>query len=118
MTYTVEIMLRNDETVYSETLHHIGNELAGWTAEDAATLMHSVLKAIDRVMNPDRRIESATTMRGVNWIVNTIDAGVVVAMEIHSASAVAGPFALDRDHLDSLLTEAVRTPLSSPGTVH
>jgi hypothetical protein len=31
---------------------------------------------------------------------------------------VADPFAIDRDRLDALLTDAARTPLTSPGVVH
>ncbi len=118
MTYDVEIMLRGDETVYTETLHHIGNEIGDWTVEDASTLMHSVLKAIDRVLNPDRGDEPTTAMRGVNWIVTSHEGQAVVALEIHSASAVAGPFAIDRDRLETLLTDAVKTPMTSTGVVH
>lgn len=118
MTYDVEIMLRGNETVFTETLHHIGNAPADWTVEDASTLMHSVLKAIDRVMNPERADEPTTTMRGVNWIVSPHEDQAVVALEIHSASAVAGPFRIEPERLESLLTDAVKTPVTSTGVVH
>ena len=119
MTYKIEIMLRGDESVYTDTLHHIGNELHAWTAEDASTVMHSVLRAIDGVLNPERGDDApATSLRGVNWIVSPYEEGVVVAVEIHSASAVAGPFHIEGDRLDALLTEAAGTPLTSPGVVH
>lgn len=118
MTYDVEIMLRGNERVYTERVHHIGNEVADWTVEDAATLMHSVLRTIDRVLNPDRPDDAATSLRGVNWIVNLFDGQPVVALEIHSASAVAGPFAIDSGRLESLLAEAVKMPMTSTGVVH
>lgn len=118
MTYDIEIMLRGDERVYTEQVHHIGNEPADWTVEDASTLMHAVLKAIDRVLNPERGDEPATSIRGVNWIVTLFDGQPVVAIEIHSASAVAGPVAIDRDRLESLLGEAVKSPVTNSGVVH
>jgi hypothetical protein len=118
MTYDVEIMLRGNEKVYTETVHHIGNAVDDWTVEDASTMMHSVLKAIDHVLNPDRADVATTTMRGVNWIVSPFEDQAVVALEIHSASAVAGPFRIDRGRLESLLTDAVKTPIASSGVVH
>jgi len=118
MTYDVEIMLRGNERVFTERVHHIGNEPADWTVDDASTLMHSVLRAIDRVVHPDRQDDVPTALRGVNWIVTLFDGQPVVALEIHSASAVAGPIPMERERLESLLTEAVKTPLTSTGVVH
>ncbi len=121
MTYQVEIMLRGNETVYTETVHHIGgSEPSAWTAEDASTVMHSTLLAIDRALNPGRNDEPATTtFRGINWIVSPYEkGGVVLALEIHSASAVAGPFPLSQEQLEALLDEAVTKPSAGGGVVH
>jgi hypothetical protein len=119
MTYDIEIMLRGDEVVHTDTVHHIGNEPAQWTAEDASTIMHAVLQAIDKVLNPDRSDEpAATSLRGVNWIVTPGKDGAVLALEIHSASAVAGPFPLPCERLEALMTDAARTPLTSAPVVH
>ena len=44
MTYQVEIMLRGNEKVYTETVHHIGaDDPAAWTVDDASTVLHSTL---------------------------------------------------------------------------
>jgi len=119
MTYQVEIMLRGNEQVYTETVHHIGTaEPSAWTVDDASTVLRSTLKAIDRVLNPGRDDEPATTFRGINWIVSPYQEGVVLALEIHSASAVAGPFALPQARLEALLNEAVKAPSTSGGVVH
>ncbi len=120
MTYTVEIMLRGNEQVFTETIHHIGgSDPAAWTAEDASTVLHSTLLAIDRALNPGRTDEPATlTFSGINWIVSPHENGVVLALEIHSASAVAGPFAMPQAMLDALLTEAVKAPGVGGGVVH
>ncbi|MCC6164801.1 MAG: hypothetical protein IT182_15730 [Acidobacteria bacterium] len=118
-TYQVEIMLRGDEQVYSETVHHIGAAPAAWTADDAATVLQSTLLAIDRALNPGRTDEPSTlTFRGINWIVSPHEKGVVLALEIHSASAVAGPFAIPQATLEGLLTDAVNAPTSGGGVVH
>lgn len=120
MTYQVEIMLRGNEKVYIETVHHIGGaDPAAWTADDAATVLQSTLLAIDRVLNPERTDAPSTlTFRGINWIVSPYEDGVVIALEIHSASAVAGPFALPAATLEALLNEAVKAPAASGGVVH
>lgn len=120
MTYQVEIMLRGNEKVYTETVHHIGGaDASAWTVDDASTVLHSTLKAIDRVLNPGRDDEPATTFRGINWIVTPYNDGVVLALEIHSASAVAGPFALPQARLEALLNDAVKTPTpGGNGVVH
>jgi hypothetical protein len=120
MTYTVEVMLRGNEKVFTETVHHIGGaDPSAWTTEDASTVMQSTLLAIDRVLNPGRSDEpSSLTFRGINWIVAPYEQGVVIALEIHSASAVAGPFAMPQATLDALLTEAVKVPAAGGGVVH
>ena len=120
MTYDVEIMLRANEKVFTETIHHIGGEdPAAWTAEDASTVLHSTLLAIDRALSPGRTDEpAALTFKGINWIVTPLDGGAAIALEIHSASAVAGPFALPVEKLDALLNEAVKAPAASGGVVH
>lgn len=119
MTYQVEIMLRGDERVYTETIHHIGAEPSAWTTDDASTVLHSTLLAIDRALNPGRSDEpAALTFRGINWIVSPHEKGVVIALEIHSASAVAGPFAVPQATLDALLTEAIKSPAGGSGVVH
>ena len=118
MTYQVEIMLRGNEAVFTETVHHIGNDDPGaWTVDDASTMMHSTLKAIDRVLNPGRDDEPVTTFHGINWIVSPFEDKVVLALEIHSASAVAGPFALPQARLESLLNEAIKQPAAGGGGV-
>lgn len=120
MTYNVEIMLRNNEKVFTETIHHIGGEdPSAWTTDDASTVLHTTLLAIDRVLNPGRTDEpSALTFRGINWIVSPHDSGVVIALEIHSASAVIGPFAMPEAQLDALLTDAVKAPTATSAVVH
>jgi hypothetical protein len=54
----------------------------------------------------------------MSWIVSPFKDGVVIAFEIHSASAVAGPFhGISDQTLDRLMREAT-TPGQPPPTVH
>ena len=120
MTYDVEIMLRANEKVFTETVRHIGGEdPAAWTVDDASTVLQSTLLAIDRALNPGRTDEPARlTFRGINWIVSPHDQGALIALEIHSAAAVAGPFAIPEAKLEQLLNEAVKAPSGNGGVVH
>jgi hypothetical protein len=113
----IEIMLRGDDRVYAETVNH-DRPLAEWTPEDAEAVLVKVLQAVDRVQHPggDAR---PVSLRGLSWIVSPYQDGVVIALEIHSAAIVAGPFDVDAHRLDTLLRRALdpaRT--SSSPTVH
>ncbi len=113
MTIPLEIMLRGSDRVFTETLVHPGDP-ASWTERDVTAVLKSVLVAIDRVQNPGRHEEPEVSLRGLSWIVHPSGSGVVIALEIHSASAVAGPFALSEPHLDALITRALRAAAPTP----
>jgi hypothetical protein len=105
MTFDVEIMLRGDPRVYADRFEH-DREPGTWTERDADALLRHVLRAIDRTL--DRGAASSElSLRGLNWIVNPYGDGVVLALEIHSASAVAGPFRIERERLSDLLARAI-----------
>jgi hypothetical protein len=54
----------------------------------------------------------------MNWIVHPAsDGGMVIALEIHSASAVAGPIPMSAATLEGLIDRAVAAD-SRPGIVH
>ena len=120
MRIPIEIMLRGNNQVFTENLEHPG-EPAQWTEADAAAVLKGMLMAISRAQNPEAGDEPDVVLRGVNWIVHPSDGGVVIALEIHSASAVAGPIPTAQATLDTLITRAVsggrprqRRPLSGP----
>jgi hypothetical protein len=106
MTFDVEIMLRHDERVFSERLSCPG-EPARWTEADAGGVLRQILQAIDRVLNPGESETREVSLRGLSWIVSPYQQGVVIALEIHSASAVAGPFDVDQAELTRLVSRAV-----------
>jgi hypothetical protein len=71
-----------------------------------------MLLAIDRVKNPGTE-PRPVALRGFSWIVEPTTGGVVIAMEITSGAAVAGPFAIEQPKLDRMISrvlEAARDP--------
>jgi hypothetical protein len=86
MRLSVEIMLRGNNHVFTETILH----------------------------PPPAEV----TLRGMNWIVHpAADGGVVIALEIHSASAVAGPVPMAAATLEGLIDKAIAAA-NRPGVVH
>jgi hypothetical protein len=116
MTIPVEIMLRGNDRVFTESIVHPG-EPGAWTAADLASILKSILVVIDRVQNPSKTEEPEVELRGLSWIVHPTAHGVVIALEIHTASAVAGPLNVPQQRLDDLIASAVRAARPA-GVVH
>ncbi len=117
MLYTVEIVLRERDYAVTEEVHHQGNPPADWTEIDVEGVLKSMLLAIDRAKNPgeDRR---DVHLRGFSWIVEPTDGGVVIAMEISSGAAVAGPFDIPQARLDGLITRVLDAARETKTVVH
>lgn len=117
MTYDVEIVLRERDYAVSERLVHAGNEAGGWTDRDVEAVLKDILLAIDRVKNPhaDSRY---VALRGFSWIVEPTSGGVVIAIEIPSGAAVAGPFRIEQPRLDRLISRVIAAARPSSPVVH
>lgn len=106
MTYDIEIVLRNEEEAAVERAVH-EREPREWTEADVREVLKTILRAVDRVRNPDGPARPVA-LRGFSWIVEPFDAGrVVIAIEIPTGAAVAGPFAIEQAALDDLVRRAV-----------
>lgn len=116
MQIPLEIMLRGNNRVFTQNLEH-PVEAGEWTEADAAAVLKAMLVAIARAQNPDAPETPDVILRGVNWIVHPGEDGVVIALEIHSASAVAGPLPIAPATLDGLITRAV-SGSARPTVVH
>jgi hypothetical protein len=115
MTVTLEVMLRRDQRVFTEQIDY-PTHASRWTAADMQTVLRRLLQSIDRVQHPDAE-PRAVELRGLNWIVSPYQGQVVIAFEIPSASAVAGPFDVAPGLLEQLLVQAISA--ASPSvTVH
>ena len=117
MRMTVEIMLRGNNHVFTETILH-PTEPVAWTDEDVSTILKAMLRATAKAQDPAAPAPADISFRGMNWIVHpATDGGVVIALEIHSASAVAGPVPMAAATLEALIDKAVAAG-SRPGVVH
>jgi hypothetical protein len=120
MTFPVEVVLKGHEraVTLSAVVQH--GEPSTWTEAAARDTLVEILRAIDRVKNPDAPGERAVVLQGFSWIVEPAEGGVVLAIEIPMGAAVAGPFAIEQKALDALVTQVLRSErqMISPGTVH
>ena len=116
MTFDVEIVLR--ERNYAVTQHiEQPSEPREWTDTDVASVLREILLAIDRTKNPDAT-DRYVALRGFSWIVEPSADGVVIAIEIPSGAAVAGPFDIPQPALDRLISRVLASTSPKKTVVH
>jgi hypothetical protein len=117
MDFNIEIVLRERDYAVTEQIQHAGNSPSDWTDLDVEGVLKSMLSAIDRVKNPGSS-SSHVALRGFSWIVEPTPDGVVIALEIPSGAAVAGPFAIEQARLDAMITRVLAAARNPPTVVH
>ena len=116
MTFDVEIVLRERNYAVTERLEASAAP-ASWTDGDVEQVLKSMLSAIDRARNPDVD-ERFVTLRGFSWIVEPTPDGVVIAIEIPTGAAVAGPFQMEQRALDAMITRVLANHAPVRPVVH
>ena len=116
MTFDVEIVLRDRNYAVTEKIEH-SVEPESWRESDVESVLKEILLAIDRVKNPDAR-SGFVALRGFSWIVEPVDGRVVIAIEIPMGAAVAGPFAIDQDRLDTMIRRVIAGAALPSPTIH
>jgi hypothetical protein len=116
MTFDIEIVLRERDYAVTETVRHDAVP-ADWTDVDVETVLKEMLLAIDRTKNPEAA-DRYVALRGFSWIVEPTVGGVVIALEIPSGAAVAGPFDIEQNRLDGMITRVLAAARPSRPTVH
>lgn len=117
MLFNIEVVLRERDYAVTEQVHHAGNDPSRWTELDVEGVLKSMLLAIDKVKNPGE--EPRTVMlRGFSWIVEPTAEGAVIAMEITSGAAVAGPFDIEQPRLDGLIQRVLDAARAHKPVVH
>lgn len=106
MVFNVEIVLKGREYAVTDTIVHEGHDAPAWTDADVETVLKEILRAVDRAANPGDE-ERPVALRGFSWIVEPSDDQVVVAIEIPSGAAVAGPFEIEQARLDEMITRVL-----------
>ena len=116
MTFDVEIVLRDHINAITRRIEQPG-EPRQWTEPDVAAVLREILLAIDRAKNPGTA-ERHVALRGFSWIVEPASGGVVIAIEIPTGAAVAGPFDIEQPVLDRLITRAIEAAAPARPVVH
>jgi hypothetical protein len=116
MTFDIEIVLRERDYAVTETIQH-DNRPADWTEMDVEAVLKEMLLAIDRAKNPGAALRYVA-LRGFSWIVEPTPGGVVIALEIPSGAAVAGPFAIEQARLDRLIGQVLAAAHTASPVVH
>ena len=105
MTFDVEVVLKGREFAVTEKLE----APVTFDEQSVHDLLVEVLRAMDRVQNPRAPRDRAVSLFGFSWIVEPSDSQSVIAIEIPMGAAVAGPLAIERAALDTLITNVIRS---------
>src|SRR4029079_1106745 len=89
MGFSVDIWLRGDHHATTVPLD-VTRQPGAWTDDDVREVLEGMLRAMDRLKRPGET-DRAVALRGISWIVNPYENGVVIAIEISLGAAVAGP---------------------------
>jgi hypothetical protein len=119
MELQVDVWLRGTDFARTENISGIATDPATWSDHDVSKLLKAMLLSIHRARNPGSS-DTAVFLRGFSWIVNPFEeSGVVIAIEIQSGAAVAGPFRIDKKLLEEMISRAIaQAPVSSATSIH
>jgi hypothetical protein len=116
MQFDVEIVLKEQNEAVVAHIEH-GAEPSTWREPDVEIVLKQILAAIDKVKNPASG-GRFVALRGFSWIVEPMGEQVVIAIEIPMGAAVAGPFAIEQQRLDSLIRRVIAAAAPPGPTVH
>ena len=106
MNFPVDIWLRGTGYATTRELTSV-SEPAAWTDADVESMLKQMLRAMDREKNPEAE-ERPVFLRGFSWIVNTYkEGGVVIAIEMQTGAAIAGPFNIDKRELERMVGRVI-----------
>lgn len=120
MDCTVDIWLRGDHTATTRSIQGVVREPGAWIDDDVRAVLEGMLHEMHRLKHPDDS-QPYVALRGISWIVNPYeDGGVVIAIEITLGAAIAGPFQIDKQVLEQMITRVLAEARGVAGatTVH
>ena len=107
--FDVEVVLKGRDFAVAETVSVSHGVPATWDELAVRDVLIEILRAIDRVQNPNATTQRGVVLQGFSWIVEPSGDNVVIAIEIPAGAAVAGPFAIGQARLDALITSVLKT---------
>jgi hypothetical protein len=119
MSVPVDVWLRGTDFATTDTIENVALPATSWTDNDVRHVLEGMLRAMDRRKRPGEA-ERAVTLRGFSWIVNPYETGgVVIAIEMTLGAAIAGPFDIDQETLEAMITRVIAaSTLPHSSTVH
>lgn len=120
MTFSVEVVLKGRDFAVTEAVSFGQDAPNTWDDAVVRGVLVEILRAIDRVQNPEAPADRPVVLHGFSWIVEPADDQVVIAIEIPMGAAVAGPFSIAEPDLTAMITRVLRAERErrAPGTVH
>src|SRR4051794_19273899 len=116
MTVSVDVWLRGTEHATTITIDGLSREPAEWIDEDVRFVLEGMLRVMAQLKQPGQEPRTIA-LRGLSWIVNAYEeGGVVIAIEITLGAAIAGPFLIDKETLEAMITRVMAPPVASPST--
>ena len=107
MTFQVDILLRGEETATTLSVDAIGRESSAWTDTDVEMVLKGMPRALDRTKNPGDA-DRPVYLRGISWIVDPYEGGgVVIALEVPTGAAIAGPFQIMKEELEGMIARVL-----------
>lgn len=117
MQFDIEVILRDEKDAVVERAI-CPREPRDWTEDDVAGVLRQILLAVDRVRHPAAE-PPQVVLKGFSWIVEPFDKGrVVIAVEIPTGAAVAGPFAIEQHTLDRLISHTLAHAARAGSVIH
>ena len=116
MTIPVDIWIRGTDFATTKQIGSVMREPNAWTDDDVRTVLEGMLHAMDEAKNPGQSNRVAA-LRGFSWIVNPFEGGVIIAIEMTLGAAVAGPFSIDKERLEEMISRVMATPGGAAPTV-
>ena len=116
---SVDVWLRGQDFATTRKIEGVVREPTAWSDEDVRAVLHGMLQEMHRLKHPDDP-ERTIALRGLSWIVNDFEeGGVVIAIEITMGAAIAGPFEIEKQALESMITRVLARPVQPQSdTVH
>jgi hypothetical protein len=113
MSFPVDVWLRGHDFATTATIDRVTARPAAWTDDDVRVVLEEMLRTMSRLKNPDEA-ERTVVLRGLSWIVNPFEGGVVIAIEVTLGAAVAGPFDIDKGALEAMIARVLARPAPAP----
>ena len=117
---TVDIWLRGDHSATTRDIGGVVREPGAWVDDDVRAVLEGMLLEMHRLKHPDDS-QPYVALRGISWIVNAYEGGgVVIAIEITLGAAIAGPFNVDKQALEQMITRVLAEARGDAGaaTIH